>query len=31
MAKALKQLGGNGGGSDKIASGKVKKVSLFKI
>lgn len=31
MAKALKELGGNGGGGDKIASGKVKKISTFTL
>jgi alanyl-tRNA synthetase len=31
MANAVKQLGGNGGGSDRLASGKVNKVSSFRI
>ncbi|NYZ77120.1 alanine--tRNA ligase [Candidatus Micrarchaeota archaeon] len=31
MARAIAELGGNGGGSDRIASGKVKKASLFRL
>ncbi len=31
IAKALKELGGSGGGGDKVAAGKVKKVSIFKL
>ncbi len=30
LANAIKQLGGNGGGSDRLASGKVKKINTFK-
>ena len=31
MSKAVKGLGGNGGGSDRLASGKVKKTTVFRI
>ncbi len=31
MAKAVKELGGNGGGSDRLAAGKVNRVAVFKL
>jgi len=31
MTKALNTLGGNGGGSDRIAAGRVKKVAIFEL
>jgi len=31
MEKAVKELGGNGGGSDLFASGKIKKIAAFKL